>query len=233
MSCGHAVDANSLTEWCRSLIDQNEFKFYCPAIIDGTTKQCKKVWEYSEVRSVAHLTKAEQQYFETKMSEFAALQYSAVNMKECPGCHSLVERKALDNLRVHCFICTAEKKRTFDFCWHCNKEWSGPATTSSVKCGNPQCQHPDLPAVRDAQLVTLGRVGINVPNRRACPTCGNIVEHNTELCKMIICPRCKKEFCFSCLLLSSECLKTSSHFSKCKMGVAPKQTVIPIWSQNV
>ena len=95
--------------------------------------QYKKVWEYEEVRQVAHLNAAEQQYFESKMSEHAVLQYC--DMKECLGCSSFVERQDMGNLRVHCVICT-KKKNNFDFCWNCNKEWSGPVT-SSLKCGNP------------------------------------------------------------------------------------------------
>ena len=232
MSCGHAVDANSLTAWCRSLLDKQEFTFYCPAIIDkDENKQCKKVWEYSEVRTVALLNEAEQQYFETKMSEFAAVQYC--DMKECPGCRTFVERMDLQNLRTHCPVCTKIKKRNFDFCWHCDQEWSGP-TTSSIKCGNVKCEHPALPGIRDAPEVTLESLGITVPNRRACPTCGTIVEHNTTACKFIICPRCKKEFCFLCLELKSECLRAmpSSWFKKCKKSIAPRQTVIPVWSQN-
>ena len=234
MSCDHAVDANSLTAWCRSLLDKQEFEFYCPAIIDqATNKQCKKVWEYSEVRSIAHLNEAEQQYFETKMSEFAALRHS--DMKECPGCRSFVERKDLKNLRAHCCVCTKTKGRNFDFCWHCDKEWSGP-TSSSMKCGNEKCEHPELPAIRDAPEVTLESLpqDIKVPNRRACPTCGRIVEHNRKNCKFLICPRCKKEFCFLCLELKSVCLRdapTSWH-TKCKKGVAPRQTTIPIWAEN-
>ena len=156
MTCGHAVDPNTLTAWCRSLLDQHEFEFYCPAIVDQTAnKQCKKVWEYSEVRKIALLNEAEQQYFESKMSEYAAQQY--YDMKECAGCRSFVERRDLTNLRVNCIICTKRKGRKYEFCWNCDEEWSGP-TTSGVKCGNPNCQHPSISSVREAPLITL-----NVP----------------------------------------------------------------------
>ena len=233
MSCGHAVDPNSLTAWCRSLLDKEQFEFYCPAIVDGTTR-CEKVWEYSEVRTVALLNEAEQQYFETKMSEFAALQYC--DMKECPGCRSFVERSDRTNLRVRCSVCTNKNGKIFDFCWNCDAEWTGPRT-SSLKCGKDDCEHPEYPAIRDAPEVTLENLpeDIRVPNRRACPTCGRVVEHNMQACKYIVCPRCRNEFCFLCLLPKRVCMLSApfSWYGRCMKPVAPKQTSIPVWSNDL
>lgn len=227
MSCGHGVDPNSLTVYCRSLVDQNHFEMFCPAIVDTKTqKQCKKVWEYVEVRRVALLNDDECRWFESKIAERAAQQYC--DMKECPGCRSFLERADLNNLRVRCLICSKKKASSYDFCWQCLHEWSGP-TTSSVKCGRAECEHPDIPSVRDAPEMKLN--GMSVPNRRACPTCSKIVEHNGTGCKMIICSRCQKEFCFLCLLLKEDCLKTApgSYFMGCKKPIADRQTVIPPW----
>ena len=227
MSCGHAVDPNSLTMWCRSLIDQEQYRLHCPAIIGGG-KKCKKEWEYPEVRKIALLNAAECKYFETRLSEYAARTYC--DLQECPGCRSFVERLDLDNLRVHCVLCTKDKGRNYDFCWHCLKEWSGP-TTSAVKCGNSSCQHPELPSVRDSSLFKLN--GEDVPLRRACPTCGKVVEHKQEGCKYMPCPRCHKEYCFMCLELKDDCLRIApeSWFGKCAKPIAPKQTTFPVWSR--
>ena len=236
MSCGHAVGPDTLTEYCRSLLKQHIFKFTCPAIIDSKrNKQCREEWEYTDVRLAALLTDDEMQYFESKMSEYAASQYC--DIKECPGCQSFTERRDLINLRVQCPFCTKKKGRSYDFCWQCSREWTGP-TKSSVKCGNVSCIHPDLPSIRDAPYIELKElVGLNlfVPNRRACPTCGKVVEHDTEACKNVICPRCKKEFCFLCLELTIDCQKSApgSWYKACAKPVAPKQTVIPAWSRNI
>ena len=233
MSCGHAVDPNSLTAWCRSLLDKHEYKFHCPAITGndekGKPKQCKKVWAYAEVRRVALLNDEECKYFESKMSEYAASQYC--DMKECPKCRSFIERNDLNNLRVTCPVCKKKDKSCPDFCWNCLENWSGP-TTSAFQCGNPKCEHPKLPSVRDCGMFTLN--GKEVPTRRACPTCGTVVEHDQTGCKFIICVRCKKEFCFMCLELKEECLKTapSSWYKDCKKPVVAKQTRIPVWSDN-
>lgn len=229
MKCGHAVDPNTLTAYCRSLIDRDVFQFTCPAIVDGDKEKCEKEWDYTEVRLAALLNDAEMQYFESKMSEHAALQYC--DLKECPGCRSFVERVELDNLRVHCTICTKKKGNDYDFCWHCLREWTGPMK-SSVKCGNESCVHPDLPSIRDAPDFVLN--GQNVPNRRACPTCGKVTEHLAEGCKFMLCPRCKNDFCFMCLELKEVCLKSApqSWFGNCGKPVAPKQIVIPCWSRG-
>ena len=236
MSCGHAVDPNTLTAWCRSLLDQQIVEFHCPAITEKDSqgvmiKQCKKVWDYAEVRRIALLNDAECSYFESKLSEYAAVQYC--DMKECPGCRSFVEREDLKNLRVTCPVCSKKKGRTYDFCWQCLQDWTGP-TKSGVKCGNSACVHPEIAGVKDSPMFTLN--GKEVPLRRACPTCGKVVEHmNDNTCKfMIICPRCQKEYCFMCLELKSECLRTApaGWFKECAKPVADKQTAIPVWSNN-
>ena len=229
MSCGHAVDVEMLTEWCKSLIRDNKFEFYCPAIIDeAKNTQCGKVWPYEEVRRAAHLTAAEQRYFETKIAEHVSPQLC--DMKECPGCGSFVERRNLRSLMVRCSICTKKKKRTYDFCWNCNREWTGP--DSSVKCGSDKCEHVDLPSIRNASVISIN--GRSVPCRRACPTCGRVVEHNTQGCKFITCPRCNKAFCFLCLELENVCLSTApcSWHKPCSKDPAKRQTHIPVWSHQ-
>ena len=179
-------------------------------------------------RKVAHLNEEEKKYFEAKVSQFSA--QKVWDIKECPSCHSFVERTDFSNLRVHCSVC-----EDFDFCWQCLSKWSGP-TTSSVQCGNPNCKNRDILALRDAPLVTLKELpaDIQVPNLRACPICGKIVEHNTEGCKCIVCPRCSEEFCFLCLELKAKCLGSApcSYYSSCKKPVAPRQTKIPVWSHK-
>ena len=228
MSCGHAVDPNALTAWCRSLLDKMQWEFYCPAIVDGKEKQCKKKWPYEEVRRLALLNEAETKYFEAKMSEYAAKKYCDV--KECPGCRSFVEREDLSNLRVKCIICTKKNDLTYEFCWNCDAEWSGPVM-SAERCGKPGCQHPDLEKIRNAPLIQLlgGKIQ-NVPSRRACPNCGYVVEHDTTGCKYMTCTRCCKEYCFACLDMKED--SQNDWYSACSKRVAPVQTRIPVWNRT-
>ncbi|KAG8006112.1 hypothetical protein GBF38_005268 [Nibea albiflora] len=174
MSCGHAVTPESLTGWCRSLLD------------------------------------------------------------ECPGCQTFVEREDLTDLSVRCAICTAEKKKTYQFCWQCLREWKGPASRS-VHCDNDGCiKYNTLEVLKNCETTSFPQVkGVDAcPSIRACPTCGQKVEHDRTGCKNITCSRCQVEFCFVCLKLTPECMKTSSYFIPCSAGVAPRQTSIPVWRRK-
>ena len=231
MSCGHAVDANSLTGWCGSLLDSGHTEFHCPAIIDESmNKKCMAVWPYAEVRKAAHLSPEEQRYFESKLSEYAIPRLC--NAKECPGCWSNVERCNPNNLRVRCPNCTRQRKRNYDFCWNCCSEWTG-LPMSSVKCGSPGCVNSALASLQDAPIVEI--CGQKVPSRRACPTCGYIVEHNQQGCKFMICHQCNKEFCFLCLESKQDCLKMAKHswYKQCSKDPLGRQTEIPVWSRTV
>ncbi|XP_028851639.1 probable E3 ubiquitin-protein ligase ARI7 [Denticeps clupeoides] len=227
MSCGHAVSSQSLTSWCRSLLDQGQYKFTCPALVNDTSRQCGAPWTYEEVRRVALFTDEEQNFFEETLARNAAFEYC--EYKSCPGCQTYVERQDLTNLCVHCTVCTALKNQTFYFCWQCLQKWKGPGPRQD-RCDNEGCVNPDVQKLQNCANLLLPQVQNAVcPSMRACPTCGRLVEHNGTGCKNIICPRCQKEFCFICLKLTKECLKTSRHFTPCPGGVKPCQTSIPVW----
>lgn len=231
MSCGHAVTPQSLTGWCRSLVDQGQFKFKCPALKEGTTnKKCNQEWPYQEVRRLAVLTAEEMEYFEENLARLAAATY--FEYKTCPGCKTYVERKDLTNLNVQCLVCLADNKSS-QFCWQCLKAWKGRAPRSD-RCDNDGCTNIELQLLKNCKKVKLKEVnGLEeVPSIRACPTCGQKVEHKKTGCKNVICPRCQIEFCFVCLKLTPECLKTSSYFIPCSAGVAPRQTSIPVWRRE-
>ncbi|KAG8006108.1 hypothetical protein GBF38_005263 [Nibea albiflora] len=242
MSCGHAVTPDSLTQWCRSQLDelsvvmkttflQGNYKFRCPAVVEGTTL-CNKVWSYQEVRRLADLSDKEMQYFEENMARLAAAEYTEI--QQCPQCRTCVERMDLTNLCVQCTICTADQKKTYQFCWQCLKEWKGPGLRSD-RCDNAGCINHDLELLKNCETTTFPEVqGVFAcPSIRACPTCGQRVEHDRTGCKNIICSRCQVEFCFVCLKLTSECMKTSSYFIPCSAGVAPRQTSIPVWHRDI
>ncbi|AWO97492.1 Hypothetical protein SMAX5B_003793 [Scophthalmus maximus] len=231
MSCGHAVTPESLTGWCRSLLDQGQYKFKCPALTDSTVQKCDALWSYQEVRRLAVLTAEEMQYFEEKIALLAAIEHC--EFKTCPGCRTYVEREDLTNLSVHCTICQADQREKYEFCWQCLKPWKGRAPRSD-RCDNDGCVNHDLELLKGCKDTALPQVqGVDkCPSIRACPTCGQRVEHDKTGCKNIICPRCQVEFCFVCLKLTPECLETSSYFLPCADGVAPRQTAIPVWHRN-
>ncbi|XP_047447929.1 uncharacterized protein LOC125012182 [Mugil cephalus] len=230
MSCGHAVTPESLTQYCRSQLDQGNYQFRCPALLEDDSL-CNEEWSYREVRRLADLNVEEMQYFEETIARLAASKYSEV--QSCPQCKTSVERKDLSNLCVQCVICRADQRKSHQFCWQCLRPWKGPGPRSD-RCGNDGCTNQDLRLLRTCKDIVLPQVqGVNAcPSIRACPTCGLKVEHDKTGCKNIICPRCQVEFCFVCLKLTPECLKTSTHFMPCSDGVAPRQTSIPVWHRN-
>ncbi|XP_055359079.1 uncharacterized protein DDB_G0292642-like isoform X2 [Betta splendens] len=206
------------------------YTFRCQAIIEGV-EQCNKPWSYQEVRRMADLSVEEMQEFEEKIALLAAAQYCEI--QSCPQCKTSVERKDLSNLCVLCTVCKADREQNHQFCWQCMKPWKGPAPRSD-RCDNDGCVNKDLELLRKCKDTVLAEVqGVGAcPSIRACPTCGNLVEHDRTGCKNITCPRCQVEFCFVCLKLTRRCLKTSSYFIPCRDGVAPRQTSIPVWRRR-
>ncbi|XP_047456791.1 probable E3 ubiquitin-protein ligase ARI7 [Mugil cephalus] len=222
MSCGHSVTPMSLTNWCRYLLDKGESSFVC-----GQTG-CNAVWPFDEVCKMALLTPEEIHYFEDTLFHRVAKDY--LDVKSCPGCKSSVIRTELDNLRVCCTICSADKDRTYEFCWQCLKEWRRPSQCTD-RCANDGCFNKSLEVLRTCPGAVFRDVkGVaGCPSVRACPTCGFLVEHNKAFCKSLVCPRCKVKFCFVCLKLFEDCLKSSPPYDPCSTGVAPRQTSIPVW----
>ncbi|KAK5599068.1 hypothetical protein CRENBAI_026351 [Crenichthys baileyi] len=229
MSCGHAVTPDSLTQWCRSQLDEGICKFRCPAVVEGT-KLCNKLWSYQEVRRLADLTVDEIADFEQQMANLSVSEYCEV--QSCPKCKTSVERKDLSNLCVECVICSADQKNSYLFCWQCQKKWKGPGPRSD-RCNNDGCINRDLQLLQTCKYISLPEVeGVtSCPSVRACPVCGMKVEHNQMYCKNVTCPRCRTTFCFVCLKRKTECVKTSSPYKICPSGVAARQTCIPVWKK--
>ncbi|XP_062900999.1 uncharacterized protein LOC134344823 [Mobula hypostoma] len=171
MACKHAVDPNSLTAWCRYLLHQGQYKFYCPALKDDG-QACGQEWPYHEVRKLAVLTREEQLHFEETVAVLAAAEYC--EYKSCPGCGTYVECTDLSNLSVRCTICTAEKGSVYKFCWQCLKPCKGRSPRSD-RCDNEGCTNLELDTLRLCPLVNhLDTVVKNCPSIRACLTCGSV-----------------------------------------------------------
>ncbi|KAK9951830.1 hypothetical protein ABG768_017705, partial [Culter alburnus] len=222
LSCGHITGPQTLTDYCRIQLTDGKAELRCPL--------CSEQWSYTEVRTLAKLTPEEQQYFEETLANNATRKI--IDIKNCPGCDWLIERSDSSNLSVQCTICSVKNKEAFHFCWQCLREWKGHQPRSD-RCDNDGCSNKELDLLRDCATVILQDAGnIECPAVRACPTCGMLIEHNTEKCKNIVCSRCNKEFCFVCLKLTPDCLVTSDYYIQCSAGVAPRQTSFPFWRNN-
>ncbi|XP_030609412.1 probable E3 ubiquitin-protein ligase ARI5 [Archocentrus centrarchus] len=225
MSCGHAVTPTSLTNWCLRLLEQGESRFVCGQF------GCDVEWPFGEVWKMALLTPQEMKYFKRTIAFNAARQ--TLKIKLCPGCRSSVERENGSDLNVLCKVCTAQKGRPYEFCWQCLREWKG-ARPRKDRCDNDGCCNQSLKALETCPEITFESMkGIHgCPSVRACPTCGLLVEHTKRNCKSLVCPQCKVKFCFVCLKIFTDCLKTSGPYAPCPSGVAPRQKSIPVWQKK-
>lgn len=188
LSCGHVTDPETLTDCCSAQLDYGKTEFTCP--------QCKKTWPYDEVRKLAKLTTDEQLNFEEKLGMNTAKK--KVDYRYCPGCGTLIERMDVSNLRVECTVCTGNENEAYEFCWNCMGEWN---TTRGNWCGNKECT-TEQKQLEDCPMITLTYFDdsmVKCPKIRACTSCDMLIEHTTEGCNNMKCPKCNIEFCFICL----------------------------------
>uniref|UniRef100_A0A8C5F0I0 RING-type domain-containing protein n=1 Tax=Gouania willdenowi TaxID=441366 RepID=A0A8C5F0I0_GOUWI len=192
---------------------------------------CGAALPYDEVRIKALLTPEEKEHFEKTLA-FNATKTNP-DTKICPGCNTSVARRQLSNLSVNCRVCTKRTGQPFEFCWQCLKKWKGNRSRTD-RCDNDGCCNEALKTLKTCPVVIFQDIKdiSSCPSIRACPTCGALLKHSGKMCKNITCTRCKIQFCFVCLQLTSKCLPTSNYFTPCAIPVAPRQTSIPQWNKD-
>lgn len=119
----------SLTAYCRSILDAGRSQFLCPYISqDQPPVYCRKEWDYIDVRRLAVLSEEEIEEFEKKISRNYLIK--GMGIQECPKCNSMVQRSEKKLIRVVCPICNMNKSNAFEFCWHCLHEWKNKQSTT-------------------------------------------------------------------------------------------------------
>ncbi|XP_050961163.1 E3 ubiquitin-protein ligase RNF19B-like [Labeo rohita] len=189
LSCGHVTDPNSLTDCCKTQLDNGQTKFKCPL--------CEEAWPYDEVRKLAKLSIDEKRSFEEKLGTNTVK--NLVDFRVCPGCSTFVERLDVSNLCVECPVCTEKTGDSYEFCWNCLREWKGSHNRAD-RCGNVGCTI-DKKLLKDCPMISLTyfQNEVECPKIRACTSCGVLIEHTNEGCNNMECPECDNEFCFICL----------------------------------
>ncbi|CAG8622620.1 5010_t:CDS:2 [Ambispora leptoticha] len=135
MPCGHAIGPESLTTFCRSLVSEGKFQFFCPYINPTNNARCHAEWQYIDIRKIGLLTDDERQYFESKISENYA--FRALGAQECPQCSTFCERKDKKRTSVICLICSRKPDvREYAFCWYCLHEVK---SSNGYRCNNNLC----------------------------------------------------------------------------------------------
>ena len=158
-------------------------------------KKCEQIWDYLEVKKVALLNEFEIDYFEKKLNQnFLKLTF---DYKECPECKSLIERTDMSTLRVKCLICEKIFEKDYEFCWNCEQRWPYLndymdrtfrifcQVDTKKTCGRRDCLSKHIEVLAKCKYVRFKNcpdLGL-LPSIRACVTCGELIEHTTEMCK--------------------------------------------------
>jgi len=113
-------------------LNEGKWRFFCPHISqDQPPKHCNTEWDYLDVRRLAVLTDEEKEEFEDKIATNHL--FKAMGIQECPKCKSMVERNDKKDMQLRCTVCSKKDGKTYEFCWHCLKEWYN--RDSRTQCG--------------------------------------------------------------------------------------------------
>ena len=183
---------------------------------------CTSEWPLHIIQDYANVLSEEMELLQDCLStNFIA---SDPTISECPGCSNYCERQDKTTNRVYCRICS-DLGKPHTYCWDCHRPWNNSG--SKLQCGNAGCNTAAFVEIlREAPLTTLSFLpkSVQVPSKRACPTCGVVIEHKGG-CKHMKCTGCGTDFCFLCLKKKVEGSSYCGYNTVCT--VAPVQDKLP------
>lgn len=214
LPCGHVIAPTSLAQYIEDQVKSQKTELKCPA--------CPKVWKLSQIKDMG-LQDDEKKMMEVGLTR--NLVFNQYNCKECPQCGCIIEKRD-EGIRVKCYMCPK-----YEFCWCCMRKWIKPGP-GYKECGNRGCDPEKselLQLLLTCGTTTMEYSNVIVPAVRACPECGEGINHKSG-CKHMTCPTCSLKFCFICLGIYDKktCkwpVSCGGYGTACK--VAPRQTVLP------
>ena len=215
MPCDHPICPSCLMNYAWTEVG-------CNKKIEVRCSLCNSEWPLHIIQDYGNVRAEEMEL----LQECLSINYIAKDpdISDCPGCRNYCERKDKSTNRVYCRICSKLGK-PHTYCWHCRKPWNN--SDSNLQCGNGGCDSATfLHILREAPLKTLSFLpkNVQVPSKRACPTCGEVIEHKGG-CKHMNCTGCGTEFCFLCLRKKVEGSSYCGYNTVCT--VAPVQDKLP------
>lgn len=214
LPCGHTIAPESLAIYIENQVKDEKTELKCPAAA------CHKTLKLCQIKDMG-LRDDERRRMEVGLTR--NLVFTQYNCKECPQCGCIIE-KIGGGKRVKCCMCP-----NFEFCWNCMRKWTAPGH-GCEDCGNHECASYDdtfLQMLLTCDTTTVSYCNVVVPSIRACPECGEAIQHKTG-CKQCLCPKCNLRFCFVCLGVYDNRTgrwPCGSYSTPCK--VAGRQTVLP------
>ena len=183
LPCNHIVHPEDMMKFCHNeVIDKRKLEIRCYQV------GCQTEWPLSLIAKCG-ATHQELELLAKGLSENQCNLNPAVDIRQCPGCHSYCERIDPSNSRARCWQCTKKAGKAFEFCWDCFGQWIG-----DHKCPLAQARKI-LSSAPEKEIY-----GVKCPSIRACPKCNTLIEHK-DRCKHMTCKNitCKQNFCFICL----------------------------------
>jgi hypothetical protein len=218
---------DNLFQYMRYEIMGTTHEIYC---YGKKTKICNAKWDFSEIADKCLLNKDERKFYLERITINYINDTCASGIKKCPKCGCYCKKQNIYTPNVRCQVC-AGKGITFMFCWNCLEEWRIDHT-----CSLNQEMALSLSEIQNildnCSKITAGYSEVeNVPSRRLCPNCLQLIEIN-DSCKQMECHFCKVEFCFLCLTIKPEKggFQCGKFNEPCK--VAPVQKVETLFGEK-
>ena len=190
MECGHFICPDDILDWAWEQLSTMKYEIGC--------SECGKPIKQDDIIKFGLPSLEEKQFLTTAITtNFCESQ----DIQECPKCRTLCQRTKTDNPQVHCTVCPKKGGNGFQFCWYCLREWNN--SSNYQVCGNANCKKEIIEKlINSPKKEFKDRNGkmVNIPTRRACPSCQTLLEHS-DGCNLFTCSSasCRQQFCFICL----------------------------------
>eukprot|EP01083_Nonionella_stella_P104757 300647_1 len=189
MKCGHAIAADTMFHFIKSIIEKNKNAVFimCPV------PDCDTEWDWNTCLRIADMNDHEI----TKYNLIRANRKpdTIILQKTCPYCGELTKKlQEMKNYRVKCDQC-----KKGDWCFGCEQPWK---SSGRILCGNSNCKLVSgiNDILQNCPMQDVSYLSCKIPKYRACPTCLAPIEHLPG-CKHMDCKakNCGTQFCFICL----------------------------------
>jgi hypothetical protein len=194
--CGCLVSPSAMRGIIQFILNKKGFtRIYCPICFRSKKKYI--YWPYQKCLYIACLEGTTKRIIAKVFN--TRYETNVFGYKKCPNCK--VNNKKKNGVKEYRIRCSSCKK---DFCFRCTKSWNA---SGMIVCGNTSCptykkqqEIYNCPVLKDEDnrgwIST--RSDCQVPSKRACPSCLNLMKHARN-CPHMKCTACGTDFCWICL----------------------------------